>query len=431
MDLSKSNLVDRLASQLFALTEVSKTLSLPLDLPDLMSLALEKISRVLAPAEVGLVMLFDSSSGLFRPIAGCGFDLERMKQIALRQGESITGKVFESGRAGLLNTPQQVSLAMADMRQANRATFTDSLYKSGMPRCVLASPISVGSEKLGVLVLETIDGPELFSESDIPFVQTLADLIGLAIDRARLVARADETFQAAQAEKTRLELMATLSHELRMPLTSIRGYATALLLTEMHWNQQQQDDFLGRIDEESSTMEAMIRDLLDSSLLGVDHLHIEPEPVRLQHLVRDVVGETQRRVSDHQLVEEFPPDFPILLADARWIKQVFRNILDNAIKYSPEGGLVMIRGEVRPNDVVISVADQGIGISPEDQIPLFEKFYRVNRGNYRFPGTGLGLPAARAIIEAHGGKIWVESKLGQGTTVYLSLPKNQGLLEED
>ena len=153
MDLSKSNLVDRLASQLFALTEVSKTLSLPLDLPELMSMALEKISRVLAPAEVGLVMLFDSSSGLFRPIAGCGFDLERMKQIALRQGESITGKVFDSGRAGLLNTPEQVSLAMADMREANRATFTDSLYKSGMPLCVLSSPISVGSEKLGVLVL--------------------------------------------------------------------------------------------------------------------------------------------------------------------------------------------------------------------------------------------------------------------------------------
>jgi K+-sensing histidine kinase KdpD len=431
MDLSKSNLVDRLASQLFALTEVSKALSLPLELPELMDLALEKISRVLPPAEVGLVMLFDSSSGLFRPIAGFGFDMERMKQIALRQGESVTGKVFESGRAGLLNTPELVRLAMADMRQANRATFNDSLYKAGPPCCVLASPISVGSEKLGVLVLETIDGPEVFHESDIPFVQTLADLIGLSIDRARLAARADETTLAVETEKTRLELMATLSHELRMPLTSIKGYATALQLSEMHWSDEQRENFLRRIDEECITMEAMIRDMLDSSLLGVDRLHVDLEPVRLQHVARDVIAEVQRRVSDHQLVEEFPPEFPILLADPRWIKQVFRNILDNAIKYSPEGGLVMIRGEVRPGDVVISVADQGIGISPEDQIPLFEKFYRVNRGNYRFPGTGLGLPAARAIIEAHGGKIWVESKLRQGTTVYLSLPKHQDLLDDD
>ena len=177
-------------------------------------------------------------------------------------------------------------------------------------------------------------------------------------------------------------------------------------------------------------MEMMIRDILDSSLISIDHLNIEPEPVRLDHIVRDVVSETQRRVSDHQLLEEFPPDFPILLADTRWIKQVFRNILDNALKYSPDGGLIVIQGNVRPNDVVISIADQGIGISPEDQIPLFEKFYRVKNGNYRFPGTGLGLPAARAIIEAHGGKIWVESKLGQGTTVFLSLPKNKDLLTE-
>jgi signal transduction histidine kinase len=261
-------------------------------------------------------------------------------------------------------------------------------------------------------------------------MQTLADLIGLAIDRARLQANADAAHQANEAERTRVELMATLSHELRMPLTSIKGYATALMLSEMHWDADQQADFLRRIDEECINMEVMIRDILDSSLISVDHLSIDPEPVRLEHIVRDVIGETQRRVSDHQLVEEFPPDFPIVLGDMRWIKQVFRNILDNAIKYSPDGGLIVIRGSVRPNDVVISIADQGIGISPEDQIPLFERFYRVKQGNYRFPGTGLGLPAARSIIEAHGGKIWVESKLGQGTTVYLSLPKAKELLEE-
>ncbi|HEX7567345.1 MAG TPA: ATP-binding protein [Anaerolineaceae bacterium] len=430
MDLTKSNLVDRLASQLYALTEVSKTLSLPLDLPELLNLALEKISQVLAPAEVGLVMLFDASSGLFRAVASCGFDLDMLKQIALRQGESITGKVFENGAACLLSEPQQVALAMADMREANLTSFKDSLYKDGLPLCALASPISVGSQKYGVLLLETIEGPETFSESDIPFVQTLADLIGLAIDRVRLQAKADAANQVNEAEKTRLELMATLSHELRMPLTSIKGYATALMLSDIHWNQQQQGEFLQRIEDESINMEMMIRDILDSSLISIDHLNIEPEPVRLDHILRDVVSETQRRVSDHQLLEEFPPDFPILLADTRWIKQVFRNILDNALKYSPDGGLIVIQGNVRPNDVVISIADQGIGISPEDQIPLFEKFYRVKNGNYRFPGTGLGLPAARAIIEAHGGKIWVESKLGQGTTVFLSLPKNKDLLTE-
>jgi len=106
-----------------------------------------------------------------------------------------------------------------------------------------------------------------------------------------------------------------------------------------------------------------------------------------------------------------------------WIRQVFRNVLDNAIKYSPKGGLIVIHGEVRKTDVVVSVADQGIGISPEDLIPLFEKYHRLTSSNtMSVPGMGLGLPIARIIIEAHNGRIWAESKVGQGTTLSFSIP---------
>ena len=128
---------------------------------------------------------------------------------------------------------------------------------------------------------------------------------------------------------------------------------------------------------------------------------------------------------------DFPADFPILDADPRWIKQAFRNILDNAIKYSPDGGLIVVRGEVRSADVVVIVADQGVGISPEDLIPLFAKYFRVkSAANLHVPGTGLGLPITRAIVEAHGGRIWAESKYGEGTTIYFSLPLANPLTEE-
>ena len=164
----------------------------------------------------------------------------------------------------------------------------------------------------------------------------------------------------------------------------------------------------------------------------MNQLNLELEPVRLQHLAREVAAEIQRRVETHRMIVDLPADFPIVDADPRWIKQVIRNILDNAIKYSPDGGLIVIRGEARPANVVISVADQGIGISPEDLIPLFEKFFRVRSAlHYRVVGTGLGLPIARSIIEAHGGRIWVESKVGQGTTVYFSLPKAAPLPVEE
>jgi signal transduction histidine kinase len=138
----------------------------------------------------------------------------------------------------------------------------------------------------------------------------------------------------------------------------------------------------------------------------------------------------QNRAEFHHIVVDFPPGFPIVDVDPRRIKQVLRNILDNAVKYSPEGGLVMIRGEVRPSDVVVSIADQGVGISPEDLIPLFEKYFRVKSATgFHVPGTGLGLPVARTIVEAHGGRIWAESKLGEGTTLYFSIPR-EGLSAE-
>jgi signal transduction histidine kinase len=218
--------------------------------------------------------------------------------------------------------------------------------------------------------------------------------------------------------------MATLSHELRTPLAAIKGYSTALLLEEVSWSDDKRREFLHLIDDECEILQHMIADILDSSMIDVGQLVIEPQPIRLPHLAHELAEEVQRRTEVHHIVVDFPADFPLIDADPLRIKQVFRNILDNAIKYSPQGGLVVIRGEVRPNDVVVSISDQGVGISPEDLIPLFEKYFRVKSPTgYHVPGTGLGLPVARGIIEAHKGRIWAESKVGQGTTLYFSLPR--------
>jgi signal transduction histidine kinase len=209
-----------------------------------------------------------------------------------------------------------------------------------------------------------------------------------------------------------------------MPLTAIQGYSSALLLDDVDWSEEKREKFLHMIEEESENMQSMLKDILDSSLIDVDQLILERQPIRLQHFARDVAEEMQHRTETHRIIVDFPEKFPILEIDPRWTKQVFRNILDNAIKYSPEGGLIVIRGEERPSDVVIMVADQGIGISPEDLIPLFERYFRVrSAASLHIPGTGLGLPIARAIVEGHGGRIWAESNLGEGTTIYFSLPK--------
>jgi signal transduction histidine kinase len=263
-----------------------------------------------------------------------------------------------------------------------------------------------------------------FAADDISFIQILADLIALAIERARLETEARLASEAKQADRLRAEALALLSHELRTPLGAIKGYCTALLMEETAWPQEKQHEFLLRIDEECERLEAMIGELLDSSLIDAGQLTLEYHPVRLERLAQEVADEAQYLTQTHRFALDFPAGFPLVDADPLRVKQLLRHLVNNAIKYSPQGGLVSMRGEARAGDVVVSVADQGIGIAPENIISLFEKYFRVKTpSEYQIPGTGLGLPMARAIVEAHRGKIWVESKLGEGTVVFFTLPR--------
>lgn len=423
---------ERLERQLLALNEVAKTLTRPLELPELLNTVTDCIVGVLEQAHAGVIMLWDQSAGLFRPAAMFGFDPTTMREMGLRLGESVTGKVYDEGKARLVRTPEEVQQMMADMRPANRRIFELATGAHTLPISMLAAPLIVGDQKYGVLVVENLHGPEVLDEFDLPFIQSIADLVALAIDRARLEAKADDIRQAQVAERLRSEVTAALSHQLRLPLSSIKGYTTAMLLEEIEWPQEKRWEFLKLIDSECDNMSTLIKEILDSAIIDVGQLQIVRQPLRLQHMSSEIAEDFQRHYVGHRLIIDFPASFPIIEADPRWIKQVFRNILDNSIKYSPEGGLVVIRGEARPGDVVISVADQGVGIAPEHLIPLFEKFYRVRSpDSLRVPGTGLGLPIARAIIEAHGGRIWAESKIKEGTTIYFSLPRPKMNLSED
>jgi signal transduction histidine kinase len=413
----------RLALEIHALTEIAKTITSPLALPELLDTALHTMIQVLQQADIGAIMLWDQSTGVFRPAAAVGYDVEILKEIGLRAGESITGKAYDEGRIILLAGPADVSGAMADMRPANRRVMVRSLGGEALPQSAVAAPLCVGERKFGVLVLEALDRDSPFGAQDLSFVQTLADLVALAIDRDRLEARADAIREAQQAERMRSQVMATLSHELRLPLSAIKGFATALMLEEVPWSDAKRAEFLRQIVEACDDIEGMIRDMLDSALIEVEQLRLEPQPVRLPVLAREMVQELQHRRKSHRLVVDFPVDFPLVDADPRWIKQVFRNILDNAVKYSPDGGLVVIKGEARASDVAVTIADQGIGIPPENLSSLFEKYFRAKSAtDLHVPGTGLGLQTARTIVEAHGGRIWAESKVGEGTSIGFSLP---------
>jgi K+-sensing histidine kinase KdpD len=418
------------AAELHILTEVTKTLLTPLELTDLLQAVMDTIAKVLETAEFGVVWLWDPLAGLLRVQAVCGPDfpnLPSLRQLALREGESVAGKVYQEGTAVVFGTPFDVAKAMNDLQPANATVWQQGLDSDQLPHSMIAIPLSASGQKYGVLMLGTLQSNKYFTATDIPFIQILADLIALAIERARLEAEARAMREAKQADWLRAEAVATLSHELRTALGAIKGYCTALLMEEAAWPKEKQHEFLLRIDEECRNLETMIGELLDSSLIDVGQLLLEYQPVRLERLAQEVAEETQHLTSTHAIVLDFPGGFPLLDADPLRVKQVLRNLVNNAIKYSPNGGLVTIRGEVRSTDLIVSIADQGIGIASEDLSSLFEKYFRVKAApGQQIAGTGLGLPVARAIVEAHGGQIWAESKLDEGSIFYFSLPR-QGL----
>jgi signal transduction histidine kinase len=240
----------------------------------------------------------------------------------------------------------------------------------------------------------------------------------------------DPTREHARGEAAELgnDLIATLSHDMRTPLASIKGYASALLLDDVEWDSETRVDFLQAIEAESDHLDHLITDILDSAAIEAGVLPMEIEPVLLPRLIRRVVERFSHRNERHRFVVKLPPELSVVEADAQRIEQVLSNLIDNAVKYSPNGGAIVVRGEVRERDVLVQVIDQGIGIAPEDVAKLFERFFRAGAvGSRTVAGTGLGLPISDAIVRAHGGRIWAESALGRGATLSFTIPRAHDL----
>jgi K+-sensing histidine kinase KdpD len=422
---------ERLYRELRTCAVIIHTLASVTELPSLLNAVIEEIGEALEPAQTSIVFLWDASTGLMQPHAASGYALEIFKALRLQEGEALPGKIYEQGEACLFDTPEKIQRTMQDLRAQSRALWVRALATESLPVSVMGAPIIAGKHKLGVLYFESFKPSVVFTQHDLSFAQLIADLIALAVERARLYAQVESHRAELPAARLPFEVFEAISHELRMPLTAIKGYATALLLDEVDWSLAKRQEFLQLIEDECDDMETLLSNLLNSALIDLNHFILEPQPLRLSKIAQEAAAEMKRRTDQHRMIVDFPLDFPSVQADARWIKQAFLNLLDNAIKYSPEGGLIVIHGEARPTDIVINISDQGIGISPEDMIPLFDKYVRAKSPpETQIPGTGLGLPITRRIVEAHGGHIWAQSKIGEGTTLSFSLPRAKPALSK-
>ncbi len=414
----------RLENERDTLLEVARALVTTSEIDQMLPTILEHLITILEPADSGSLLLYDQESGELFYVAAVGLDFEPLKLLRLRPAEGMAGECFISNRSSLYRTAEDVNRAMSNVQPEKRELCRRAMRGLEQPQSAVCAPLIVGDETLGVLSLYNLRKPGSFEANDLTFVEALANLIALAIHTAELTSRQEGLRALEEANRFKSEVIASLAHDMRTPLASIKGYSTALLMEGANFDPQSQREFLEIIDDECDHLTSIIHEMLESSLIEGGQLQLDLQPVILPRLVNAMVEEFKHRSRQHHILVDFPWRFPIVDADPYRIQQVLRNLLDNAIKYSAEGTLITIRGIAHPEEVEISVADQGIGISPEDLNRLFEKFFRVNLASGKYvPGTGLGLPIARAIVEMHGGRIWAESQVGQGTTLYFTLPR--------
>lgn len=284
-------------------------------------------------------------------------------------------------------------------------------------------PLILQGEFLGTLTF-AFTHEKAFSEPDRAFMVTLLGLCTQGLERARLYEAESLARQAAEtANQLKTRFLGMVSHELRTPLASIKGFVSTLRATDVSWEAKSQQEYLQIIDEEADKLTELVEQLLDVSRLQAGQLAITAEPNQLADVVSLASPQIQALVSTHQLTTEIPDILPSIMIDSRRIAQVLVNLIGNAAKYSPVGTQITLRAQPADNFVRIDVVDEGEGIPLHNREAVFEAFRQMERRDDSQKGAGLGLTICKGLVEAHGGRIWIErNHSGPGTTFSFTLP---------
>jgi len=302
--------------------------------------------------------------------------------------------------------------------KAQRDSGLACLARTGLRWCALF-PLINQEEILGVMGAASCSSNGL-AQRQLELLSAIAREVSLAVHNARLYEEACNARALRELDSLRTQFLANVSHELRTPLAAIKGFATSLLQPDVTFDEETWRDFLQSIDREADRLNRLIGELLLMSRLESGALEVRRERHRLADIIGSIKDRLHTLTAKHQLRIQVSDDLTVL-ADSERIGEVFTNLVENAVKYSPEGSSITIEAHSNGREVYISVIDEGIGIPPELHEKVFERFYQVNPTG-QVSGTGLGLSICQGIVEAHGGRIWVESRPGEGAKFTFTLP---------
>ncbi len=398
--------------ELHTMQIIGKQLNATLDFARVMELTLEHAMDAMGASSGVIGILDEESDGLYL-LAQRGVPAEyaKYRHEPWLNERGIIGRVASTGQPIITGNVGE----HPDLEPINAQTCSQ-----------MGVPIVRQGVVSGVISLES-PYPDAFSHNDLGFITWLADHAAIAIENARLYQQA----QAANQAKT--EFMSTVSHELKIPMTSIKGYAKLLALTAGGGLTDRQRESLDIISANVDRMDRLVVDLLDISRIEAGRLRLEMGPVDMCKVIQTVAQsmKTQIEAKNLTLQVDVPASLPPVWGDHGRLVQVVTNLISNAYKYTPEGGHIHVTTDGLSDSsstdcLTVSVRDTGLGISPEDQHKLFTKFFRADDPRVRdIPGTGLGLSITKSLIEMHAGAIWFQSELSEGTTFTFTLPVGQ------
>lgn len=406
--------LQRQVAELEGLQQLSKLLISAETLESVVGQSIRIVRDLLPCQKIAILIHEPEADELVAHPPVIGLTKEQLEQLRIPLNEpSMGGTVFRT------NTPLLSNDAINDAWVSSR--FRDLLEMETL----LVVPLTTGSKPLGVLKgVNAVKG--YFSEEDLEYAALLGRQVG-AILEANLARERERTLvrELTEADRTKSEFVSMLAHELKGPMTTVLGFSHTLRQQWDRLDEGKRNQVLDIVHKEVGRLSRLVNDLLDVSRMESGALRYDLEPTDLHEVLDSVLLVHTSLRSDHALLDELPADLPKALADKDRIRQVIINLLTNAIRYSPEQTTVTVGGGVVEEDghslVRLAVADEGIGISQQDAERIFTKFAMLPKPGWTKKGTGLGLYITKGIVEAMGGRIWVESEVGRGSTFYVTL----------
>jgi signal transduction histidine kinase/DNA-binding response OmpR family regulator len=413
---SRTGELGRKVVQLEALGAVGQAVSSSLNLTEVLNTIITQAVR-LSGSDGGSIYEFDEDTREFCVETVCGTSQEAFD--ALRRARIRLEDTF-IGKAATLGRP----LELTDLRDAPLDPHLSALAETGW-RSLVAVPMLREGRIIGAMVIRR-HTPGRIPQEIYDLLETFAGQSALALINAQLYRQLQQQSTALEvASQHKSEFLASMSHELRTPLNAIIGFSEVLLERMFGELNERQDDYLRDIWSSGKHLLELLNDILDLSKIEAGQMVLSRSEFAVRESLEYCLSMVRERALQQRVLLslDVDPEIGLLDADRLRFRQVVLNLLSNAVKFTPEGGRVDVHASIRGQDLVVLVADTGVGVSAEDRERIFDAFQQgATHSSGQVEGTGLGLTLSKRILELHGGRIWVDSEPGQGSTFGIALP---------